>query len=672
MKKIIFVLLLIPFTIRAQIITTVAGSGPYIYSGDGGLATLATLDPQCVFVDGSENIYIADNYNSSLHLVNSAGIIRTIAGTEVGGFSGDGGPATAAMMYNALAVTLDATGNIFVVDQTNQRIRRINTAGIISTFAGNGFGALTGSGGFSGDGGQATAAELNNPYGVAVDASGNVYIADGGNNRIRKVNSAGIISTFAGNGTAGFSGDGLAATSAQLNIPISVATDAAGNVYIVDNGDNRIRKVNSSGIITTIAGNGIAGYFGDGGPATACEFHSPSYITVSASGNIYIADVLNECIRKINPAGIITTFAGSGTSGFSGDGGPATLAKLFSPCGISVDGVENVYFADESNHRVRKISGIVSGSTILCQGSTTTFEDAVTAGAWTSSNPAVATVGLSTGIVSGVSAGTATLTFTGSGGYATAIITINPLPNPGVIIGGSNGCPGASIMLSDTVTGGIWTVTNTYAVITAGNVTCITAGVDTIKYSVSNSCGTTAASKIITINPIVSAGIITGLDTVCIGHTITLSDTVSGGIWSAAGGHASVSASGVVTGVTAGWDSIIYTVANFCDTSVAVYSIVVDSGSFCVPMSTPYTITLSDEITLYPNPNRGDFTIYIPSGIEEETQMAVVDLLGRKVLDFAVFTNKEKAIKTELQAGIYFISVTTEHSKSFTKLFVVR
>ena len=218
-----------------------------------------------------------------------------------------------------------------------------STTGIITTIAGNGIA------GYSGDGGLATNAELNNPYGVAVDSNGNIYIADTNNNRIRKVNSTtGIITTIAGNGTAGYSGDGGLATNAELYYPYGVAVDSNGNIYIADTYNNRIRKVNSTtGIITTIAGNGTAGYSGDGGPATNAQLNYPYGVAVDSSGNIYIADTDNNRIRKVNSTtGIITTIAGNGNPGYSGDGGPATNAELYDPSGVAVDSNGNIYIAD--------------------------------------------------------------------------------------------------------------------------------------------------------------------------------------------------------------------------------------------------------------------------------------------------------------------------------------
>jgi uncharacterized protein (TIGR03437 family) len=347
-----------------SIITTVAGTGSYSFSGDGGPATSAQLyNPYGVAVDGSGNIYIGDCLNNRVRKVSSSGIITTVAGTGSPGFSGDGGPATSAQLYNPYGMVVDGSGNLYIADSSNNRIRKISSTGIISTVAGNG-GA-----GYAGDGGPATSAQLYNPLGVAVDGSGNIYIGDSTNNRVRKVSSSGIITTVAGTGSAGFSGDSGPATGAQLYNPCGVAVDGSGNLYIVDGSNQRIRKVSSNGIITTVAGTGSAGFSGDGGPATGAKLSFPSGVAVDGSGNIYIGDSTNNRVRKVSPSGIITTVAGTGSPGFSGDGGPATSAQLFWPDGVVVDGSGNIYIADEGNDRIRlvqtaKIPQIGSGGIV--------------------------------------------------------------------------------------------------------------------------------------------------------------------------------------------------------------------------------------------------------------------------------------------------------------------
>lgn len=353
-QKVFFFLLIFSANalLATNIIYTIAGNGSAVFSGDGGPALGAGMSVNCMHPDVYGNVYLADGSASRIRVVNTLGIISTFAGNGTAGFSGDGGLATAAELNEPLDVCVDYTGNVYIADTFNNRVRKVNTSGIISTFAGNG------TAGFSGDGGPATAAELNQPFGVRVDVVlGDVYIADSNNNRIRVVNTSGIITTFAGNGTAGFSGDGGLATAAQLNFPVDMQPDIFGNVYIADYDNNRIRKVNiTTGIITTYAGTGTAGYSGDGGLATAAELNSPTDVSVDASGNLYIADWANNVIRKVDTTtGIITTFAGNGTAGFSGDGGPATSAELNLPNGVRTDVFGNVFIADTLNFRIREV-----------------------------------------------------------------------------------------------------------------------------------------------------------------------------------------------------------------------------------------------------------------------------------------------------------------------------
>ena len=319
-------------------------------SGDGGVATSATLNaPRGVSVDISGNVYVTDNVNNKIRMVTSTGIITTIAGTGIAGFSGDGGAAIFAQLNNPTGVSVDISGNVYIADYYNNKIRMVNSAGIITTFAG------TGAQGSSGNGGAATSAQLYGPNGVSVVISGNVYIAENGNNKIRMVTSAGIITTIAGTGTYGSSGDGGAATSAQLASPTGVSVDKSGNVYISDNDNFKIRKVTSTGIITTIAGTGAKGSSGDGGAATSAQFNYAYAVSVDLSGNVYITDTVNHRIRMVASTGIITTIAGTGIPGSSGDGGAATSARLNYPHGVSVGISGNVYVVDNGNNKIRMV-----------------------------------------------------------------------------------------------------------------------------------------------------------------------------------------------------------------------------------------------------------------------------------------------------------------------------
>ena len=336
-------------------ITTIAGNGTQGFSGDGGPATAAQMNaPRGVAVDGAGNVYFTDFESGRVRKVTPGGTISTFAGTGGGGPSGDGGLATSARIDSPNGLAVDGLGNVYIADSSPaSRVRKVNPAGIITTYAGT-------SAGFGGDGGPATEALLYAPVGLALDGQGNLYIADMYNHRIRKVTPGGTISTFAGT-SAGFSGDGGPATSAQLLYPEQVTTDGSGNVYIADTGNRRVRKVSPSGTITTFAGSGGGG-LGDGGPATSGTLSYPMGLEVDDQGNLYIADWSNYRVRKVDTGGTITTVVGTGNGGFHGDGGPAGSATVFLPRGLALDGQGNLYIADSANHRVRKVLEATSSS----------------------------------------------------------------------------------------------------------------------------------------------------------------------------------------------------------------------------------------------------------------------------------------------------------------------
>lgn len=447
------------------VISTIAGNGTPGYTGDGGPATAASLAaPQDLAIDTSGNLYIADLSNFVVRVVDSSGIIHTVAGNHTNGYSGDGGPATAAQMGNPQAVALDGNGNLYIAESSGH-VRRVDSSGTITTVAGNGTNGNAGDGGpgtsaaigfldglsfkagllyisstssiwaldvnsglihligntsvgqgFGGDGGLATNAVFAGPQGMAVDGGGDLFIADSGNNRIREITAGSqIVTTVAG----GYLGDGRQARDASLNLQTQgghISFDRNGNLYIADGGGGRVRKVTPNGIITTVAGNGTVGYSGDGGPATSAQLSGPSAAAMDSQGNLFIADTGNGVIRKVDGSGIISTLRPNGLSfgpyifasgaglvvdsfdniffsdgltvvwkvdpgnnativagtyfgfGFGGDGGPATKALLLFPYGIALDGAGNLYIADWLNNRIRKVDGSGTITTVAGNG----------------------------------------------------------------------------------------------------------------------------------------------------------------------------------------------------------------------------------------------------------------------------------------------------------------
>ena len=406
-------------------IGTVAGTGIRGYQGDGELARNALLDgPEAVAVDASGNLYIADTFNGRVRRVGADGVISNFAGLgSTGLFGGDGGPATAASLSLPTDIAIDRAGSLYIADFGNSRVRVV-TGGVIATIAGrpdgtavvNGEAAVNarlegptgvtadasgnvyfveagiGSGtglavgdykvwtitaaglmatlagdgipSFSGEGGLATAAQLNTPIGVAASPAGTLFIADSQNQRVRATTPGGAITTLAGNGTPGFNGDILLPRLALLNNPHGMAADALGNWYVADTGNNRIRKVQPGGNLFTIAGNGNASYFGDNGPALKGSVNQPEGVAVNAAGNVYIADTLDNAVRKVSQDGSIVTIAGNGNGGYAGDGGPATQAHMTQPRGVAVDANGVVYIADTGNGQIRRVDAQGGISTV--------------------------------------------------------------------------------------------------------------------------------------------------------------------------------------------------------------------------------------------------------------------------------------------------------------------
>ena len=364
--------------VTTGLISTVVGSGNGQSAGDGGPATAAIVSsPYGVVFDAAGNLFVSEEYGHRVRRVAAAtGVITTYAGTGTGGFAGDNGPATTAQLQNPQGIALDPAGNLYIADYGNHRIRRVDaTTHMISTVAG------TDASGFAGDGGEAKAASIS-AYSVAVDNAGDIFIADADNQRIREVNAGGVISTAAGTGSRGFSGDGGAATAAPFMQPTSIALDAAGDIVIAELGNARVRRIDATtGVISTIAGGDGYAALGDGGLAVNANAGEPCSVRFDAAGNLYFVDLENAVVRRIDATtSIITTVAGNGTNGFSGDGGPATSAELNEPVALAIDGQGNIFISDSSNHRIRRVDATTGKiSTVAGNGTGGFSQDGIAA-----------------------------------------------------------------------------------------------------------------------------------------------------------------------------------------------------------------------------------------------------------------------------------------------------
>ncbi|WP_161499273.1 NHL domain-containing protein [Flavipsychrobacter stenotrophus] len=353
MKKILHLLAFLPFIAQAQYISTIAGTTSGGYSGDGGQATAAQISqPAGTAFDNAGNMYIADRGNHVIRKVTPAGIITTVAGNgTLGAASGSGGAATATALGSPMGICVDSINNIYFADNSNHLIRKVSAAGIITTIAGNGVPIYTGSGI------PATASSVASPTCVAIDHAGNLYIGDAGNKVVMKINDTGLMTLFAGNHGAGpIDGDGGPATNAHIGSVAGLCFDNEGNLYIAD-GNTRVRMVDTGGIIHTVAGSGALGGSGDGGPATAATLDGVAAVAADGLGNLFISAKNSNVIRKVDPTGIISRFAGLGPAspGFFGDGGPAILAKINGVSALTVSPTGKLVLSDQNNNRVRII-----------------------------------------------------------------------------------------------------------------------------------------------------------------------------------------------------------------------------------------------------------------------------------------------------------------------------
>jgi hypothetical protein len=606
----IVVLFTISSTANAQIITLTAGNGTYGYAGDGGNATSAQLKiPTTITRDAAGNVYFCDQLNHCVRRVSPAGIITTVAGNGSLGYAGDGGLATAARLNGNWGVASDASGNLYITDQWNYVVRKVNTSGVISTVAGTGVQAYTG------DGGPATSATFRRPLGIAVDNSGNIYVGDVDNYCVRRIDAFGTITTWAGTGIAGNGPDGGPATATRIGYIWGMATDNAGNLYLCDGDNHKVRKVSPTGIITTVAGTGVAGFSGDGGPAVTARFNKPVGVALLNNGALLVADCNNHRIRKISPDGVVRTIAGTGTSGYNGEGIPATSARINGPAGMVADENDNIYFCDVENTRVRKIANILyfnKGDTAhfsVCQNTGPSSINNLLAvtdiypgltDTWTleiAPLHGTASVAYSATSPGGIIVPSG-LFYTPYGGYSgqdsfdvrvtnvyttdviRIYVSVDPLLSPGIISGPSSVCIGDTVRLTNTVAGGIWSAAGSSIGVTVsgidGIIRGLNPGIDTVRYSITNGCGTAVATYAITVNPLPNPGSVSGPEAFCLGATVLFTSNVSGGIWSTNNTNTTVNSSGQVRGEAPGTSVIIYTVSNAWCSAVAIRQVVVE------------------------------------------------------------------------------------------------
>jgi hypothetical protein len=624
MKKlfIIFTLLLLCNSSQAQIITTIAGNGTAGFSGDGGPATAAQLNGPCdITIDKLGNIYFGDRFNSRIRKIDTAGIITTIIGNGTTGLTGDGGPATAARITVGFGLAVDTYSNVYL--SNGHRIRKVDTSGIIDNFAGFTIyaGTATIYAGFNGDGGLATAAQLHGPSVLLVDKPGNLYVSDVGNHRIRRIDTANIITTFAGNGSTTSGGDGGSATAASFSSVGGLVMDSIGNLYIGDYREPRIRKVDTAEIITTIVGTGAVGFSGDGGAATAAKLNTPGCLAMDRIGNLYISDTRNNNIRVVSPTGIINTIAGADTAGgFTGDGSSATAALLKFPIGLAFDDIGNLFICDMNNHRIRKVtfnhaSAFTTSTShyYLCPGSGDVPMDSL-----------LGVTDIDTGQV-------LTWAVQSPAMHGTAVVSY-----------------------SDTNTGGVQYPTGTTY---EGDSTLTLAGIDSFTVSIRDQLTSRIITKKIIIHLLPGgAGSIAGADSLCLGDTNRMAGVTLGGTWgtTSGGAVATVSTTGLVTAVASGYDTVYYAFSNTCVTDTAYHALRVDYPGCTLGIVNE---TNAPIFTITPNPTNGTFNLQLPT--TEPATITIKDLLGKTIHQTTTQQTTNTIYLDNTPAGIYLLTVRT-------------
>jgi len=702
--------------VAAQRITvTGVGTGIYGFNGDGMASELTQINsPYDVCLDAAHNLYFTDQANGRVRKVSAVnGTVSTIAG---GGTSlADGIPALSAAI-NPYFMCIDAAGNVYF--SAPGIIRKINAAtGIITTVAG------TGTPGYSGDGGAATSAMIQGQLGICVDAAQNVYLADGANNVIRKVTAAtGIISTIAGNGTAGYTGDGGPASAALLSSPTVICIDRSGNLFFADQSyttgglieystTNFIREISAAtGNINTVVGNSVYSTLFD---CTGLNtfLGCVTGICCDSTGNCFFNEISCSCRKLDVSTGYVTAVAGNfAIESYDGNGGNSLTTWMNYPYGICADASDNLYVADNQNDRIRTLIQVShtpsfayghGQSVSICEGANiflgtqmtiTDIDSAQTETFTVLSAPAHGTLSgfpysmLSTGqdtvaIPSGVS-------YTASSGYIgtdvfkvvvsdgalsdtlTLYVNVNN-GTPAIISGAASVCLGNTITLSNTDTSGTWTISNGSATITPGSGSAIiagtTVGVDTILYNYTNTCGTGTTMQIVAVQTTPISGTITGADNVVAGSTITLTDPATGGVWSSLDNTvATISPTGVVTGLTPGGDAIFYTVTNACGSTAASYAINISAATTSVASVS----AANDALIIAPNPARSQFTINVTSSYNEPVTINITNIAGEQLKQITGTTNNNITAQLEVPAGIYLIQAVSAHQNSSSKVIM--
>ncbi|MBX2907338.1 MAG: T9SS type A sorting domain-containing protein [Taibaiella sp.] len=625
----VLVVILFCSTSHAQIITTYAGSST-LSVGDGGPATAAGLRrPRDLTFDVAGNLLISEESGARVRRVDvTTGIITTVAGdgTYVAGGAGDGGPATTAKV-NPYEIECDVMGNLYISEGGGYKIRKVDASGIITTIAG------TGAPFDSGDGGPATAAGVV-VGGIETDVAGNIYF--GTETGVRRIDATtGIISKLYGAATPGFSGDGGPATAAQFNNVCEVVL-RNGNMYVVDRLNYRIRKIDAAGIVTTVAGNGVSAFAGDGGPATAASFNGHVWgLDVDEAECIYIAEPFSNRIRKVNAMGIINTIAGNGTVGASGDGGPATAAPLYRMSNIAKRaGCGDLFIAVSYGNTVRMVTD--------------------------HNNPAYFTGGHSLSLVTCVPSVDLPPVPVSLNTLLTAMDadTVQPLKWQ-FVSAPAHGS--AAVAYSTFTTGGVVVPTGLTYTPAIGF-----TGYDTFRVRVTDAYSADTAWVYVRVDGPANAGTLTGADTVCKGGTTTFISSVAGGVFSTTTGNATAS-SGTITGITEGMDTVVYIFTNSCGSDTVVQAIEVKD---CPAGIGEPQVAGNDALQLWPSPASGSVSILLSSAIGEAASVVITNVVGQVVKEFNITTNRSTEMEINVPPGVYTVSAITPHGRMVRQLVV--